>query len=280
MPDTEHRHISSTRNPRIRHALRLRQSTYRRAHRQTLAEGYREIEAVLRNDVPIQTVFACEELLSSPEGTELAARLRSRAQTDGGRFHTVSRHVYGRLAMRATVGGLLVEIKPPVHSLRGLVPHPNERLVVLEDVDKPGNIGAVLRTMRAAGSGTLILATHGRGGTDLMNPNVIRASVGLCFDLRCVEAPAEDVVGWLNRQQCTVLAVSPEGRNLYRTGGLPGPVACVFGSEATGLSPLWRDVAHAVAAIPMTPGVDSLNLSVSVAVVLYELLRRDLSEPA
>ena len=280
MPDTEHGHISSTRNPRIRHALRLRQSTYRRAHRQTLAEGYREIEAVLRNDVPIQTVFACEELLSSPEGTELAARLRSQAHTDGGRFHTVSRHVYGRLAMRATVGGLLVEIKPPVHSLRGLVPHPNERLVVLEDVDKPGNIGAVLRTMRAAGSGTLILATHGRGGTDLMNPNVIRASVGLCFDLRCVEAPVEDVVGWLNRQQCAVLAVSPEGRSLYRTGGLPGPVACVFGSEATGLSPLWREVAHAVAAIPMAPGVDSLNLSVSVAVVLYELLRRDLSEPA
>lgn len=280
MPDTEHGHISSTRNPRIRHALRLRQSTYRRDHRQTLAEGYREIEAVLRNGIPIQTVFACEELLSSPEGTELAARLQSRAHTDGGRFHTVSRHVYGRLAMRATVGGLLIEIKPPVHSLRGLVPHPNERLVVLEDVDKPGNIGAVLRTMRAAGSGTLILATHDRGGTDLMNPNVIRASVGLCFDLRCVEAPVEDVVGWLNRQQCTVLAVSPEGRSLYRTDGLPGPVACVFGSEATGLSPLWRDVAHAVAAIPMTPGVDSLNLSVSVAVVLYELLRRDLSEPA
>ena len=150
-----------------------RQSTYRRAHRQTLAEGYREIEAVLRNDVPIQTVFACEELLFGPEGTELAARLRSRAQTDSGRFHTVSRHVYGRLAMRTSVGGLLVEIKPPVHSLRGLVPHPNERLVVLEDVDKPGNIGAVLRTMRAAGSGTLILATHGGGGTDLMNPNVI-----------------------------------------------------------------------------------------------------------
>ncbi|MYA05767.1 MAG: RNA methyltransferase [Caldilineaceae bacterium SB0664_bin_22] len=279
MSDTGHGHISSTRNPRIRHALRLRQSAYRRAHRQTLAEGYREIEAVLRNGVPIQTVFVCEELLLSPEGTELAARLQSRTQTSGGRFHTVSRHVYGRLAMRASVGGLLVEIKPPVHSLRGLVPHPNERLVVLEDVDKPGNIGAVLRTMRAAGSSTLILATHGRGGTDLMNPNVIRASVGLCFDLRCVEAPVEEVVGWLNRQQCTVLAVSPEGRSLYRTDGLPGTVACVFGSEATGLSPIWRDVAHAVAAIPMTPGMDSLNLSVSVAVVLYELLRRGLSEP-
>lgn len=157
MSETEHGHITSTRNPRIRHALRLRQGTYRRAHRQTLAEGYREIEAVLRNDISIQTVFACEELLLSPEGTELAARLRSRAQTDGSRFQTVSRHVYGRLAMRASVGGLLVEIKPPVHSLRGLVPHPNERLVVLENVDKPGNIGAVLRTMRAAGSGTLIL---------------------------------------------------------------------------------------------------------------------------
>ena len=151
--------------------------------------------------------------------------------------------------------------------------------IVLVEPKEPGNIGAVLRTMRAAGSSTLILATHGRGGTDLMNPNVIRASVGLCFDLRCVEAPVEEVVGWLNRQQCTVLAVSPEGRSLYRTGGLPGTVACVFGSEATGLSPIWRDVAHAVAAIPMTPGMDSLNLSVSVAVVLYELLRRGLSEP-
>lgn len=279
MPDIEHDHISSTRNPRIRHALRLRQSTYRRAHRQTLAEGYREIEAVLRNGVPIQTVFACEELLLSPEGRALAARLWSQAQT-GGRFHTVSRHVYGRLAMRDAVGGLVVEIKPPVHSLRGLIPRLDERLVVLEDVDKPGNIGAILRTMRATGSGTLILATHSGGGTDLMNPNVIRASVGLCFDLRCVQAPLADVVGWLNRQRCTVLAVSPEGRNLYHTSDLPGPVACVFGSEATGLSPIWRDVAHAVAAIPMTPGVDSLNLSVSVAVVLYELLRRNLPEPA
>ena len=278
MSDTRHGHISSTRNPRIRHTLRLRQRAYRRAHRQTLAEGYREIEAVLRNDIPIQTVFACEELLLSPEGRELAARLRSQAQASG-RFHTVSRNVYGRLAMRDSVGGLVVEIKPPVHSLRGLVPHPNERLVVLEDVDKPGNIGAVLRTMRAAGSSTLILAAHSGNGTDLMNPNVIRASVGLCFDLKCVQAPLADVVGWLNRQRCTVLAVSPEGRSLYRTGGLPGPVACVFGSEATGLSPIWRDVAHAVAAIPMAPGMDSLNLSVSVAVVLYELLRRDLPGP-
>ena len=278
MPDTRHSHISSTRNPRVRHALRLRQGAYRRAHRQTLAEGYREIDAVLRNRIPIQTVFACEELLSNPEGTQLAARLRALAQSGDGRFLTVSRHVYGRLAVRDSVGGLLVEIKPPVHSLRGMVPGPNERLVVLEDVDKPGNIGAVLRTMRAAGSGTLILATRSGDGTDLMNPNVIRASVGLCFDLKCVQAPLEDVVGWLNRQPCTVLAVSPEGRSLYRTGPLPGPVACVFGSEAEGLSPVWNEVAHAVAAIPMTPGVDSLNLSVSVAVVLYELLRRDLPE--
>ena len=278
MPDTKHNHISSTRNPRIRHALRLRQSAYRRAHRQTLAEGYREIEAVLRNDIPIQTVFACEELLTAPAGTELAARLQSQARSGNARFLTVSRHVYERLAVRDSVGGLLVEIKPPVPSLRDLVPGPNERLVVLEDVDKPGNIGAVLRTMRAAGSGTLILAVRSGTGTDLTNPNVIRASVGLCFDLKCVQAPLEDVVGWLNRQRCTVLAVSPEGRSLYRTGTLPGPVACVFGSEAEGLSPAWNEVAHAVAAIPMTPGMDSLNLSVSVAVVLYELLRRDLPE--
>lgn len=265
-------YISSTRNRRIRHALRLRQGAYRREHRQTLIEGPREIERALQKGVRILSVYVCPSLAAAHPG--LVRRLRHQALETQTAFFEISEHVHQRLAMRGGVGGIVVEAEWSPIGLEDLPSPPDARYVVLEDADRPGNIGAVLRTVQAVGATALVLAQGQVKGTDLSNPNVIRASLGAVFEVPTVQAPGTEVMAWLRRRRAAVLAVTPEGRDMYAPVDMPGQAAFVFGSEAAGLSTAWKDAAHAHLAIPMAGAGDSLNLSVSVAVVLYEFLHR------
>ncbi len=275
--------ISSTRNRRIQHALKLRQSSQRRLRGHTLIEGKREIACALRAQIPFHTVFVCTELMTQHLDRELEIQLRNYAFASNVPVFEITRPVHERLAMRGSTGGIVVEAIYSPSSLPSLPQPPDARYVVLEDADRPGNVGAVLRTAAATGMTGLILARHRAHGTDLANPNVIRASLGALFEIPTAQDNNTAVLSWLRSQQCAIIACDPTGQYLYSPVNVPSPAAFVFGSEAQGLSEMWRKSAHATLAIPMVNSADSLNLSVSVAVVLYEFLRRSRSsdtEPA
>lgn len=269
------RYISSTQNRHIRQAVRLRKAAHRKEQGHTLIEGEPEIRRAMARQVPFHSIYVCKAHIREHATRQLVARLRAYAQQSGAQVFEVSPHVFARLAVRSGVGAVVVEARPAQIRLRDLPVSGQEPYVVLEDADKPGNIGAVLRTSHAVGAAGLILARSGRQGTDLTNPGVIRASLGTVFDVPAVQADSAEVVKWLQQQKCALVAVTPEGRNLYDMPDLPAQAAFVFGSEAAGLTAAWQRAAHVQIAIPMhATAVDSLNLSVSVAVVLYEHLRR------
>ena len=270
-----HLYISSTQNRHIRQAIRLRKATHRKEQGHTLIEGEPEIQRAMARQVPFHSIYVCRDHIRGHATRQLVERLDSYAQQSGAHLFEVSPHVFARLAVRSGVGAVVVEARPSRTRLRDLPPSVQEPYVVLEDADKPGNIGAILRTSHAVGAAGLILARSGGQGTDLANPGVIRASLGTVFDVPAAQADSAEVIKWLQQQECALIAITPEGRNLYDMADLPPRSAFVFGSEALGLTATWLRAAHGKVAIPMNrTALDSLNLSVSVAVVLYEHLRR------
>lgn len=268
-------YISSTQNRHIRQAIRLRRAAHRKEQGHTLIEGEPEIKRALAQEVPIHSVYVCPDRIRGQDTRHLMERLYSYASRAGTHLFEVSPHVFERLAMRDGVGAVVVEARPVQGRLRDLPADAKEPYVVLEDADRPGNIGAILRTTHAVGAAGLIMARSGGQGTDLANPSVIRASLGTVFDVQTTQVDSPEAIKWLQQQECTIIAVTPEGRNLFDIEALPSNTAFVFGSEARGLSSKWMQVAHAKISIPMVgQAVDSLNLSVTVALVLYEHLRK------
>ena len=159
--------------------------------------------------------------------------------------------------------------RPARHSRISSCP-PNPLVVVTEDVEKPGNVGAILRSADAVGASAVIAA----GGTDLFNPNVIRASVGTVFSMPVAAAPAAEVAAWLRRQGIRVVATRVDADRLHVDADLTGSVAIVLGSEAEGLSDTWRAPGVEAVRLPMAGVADSLNVSVAAAVLLYEAWRQ------
>ncbi len=144
-------------------------------------------------------------------------------------------------------------------------------VVIIEGVEKPGNLGAILRTADAAGVDGVVVCA---GATDLHNPNVVRASLGALFTLPLAEASTSQVITWLQQQQIRAIAASPHGTTPYTAVALTAGVAIVMGSEAHGLDPAWIAAADALVTIPMHGRLDSLNLSAATAVMLYEVVRQ------
>ena len=158
----------------------------------------------------------------------------------------------------------------PRASLDDIELPPEPLVVVTEDVEKPGNVGAILRSADAVGADAVIAV----GGTDLFNPNVIRASVGTIFSMTVASASAVDAAGWLRMRGIRILASRVDADRLHVEADLRGPVAIVLGSEATGLSDAWRAPGVEAVRLPMTGVADSLNVSAAAAVLLYEAWRQ------
>ena len=268
MPPT---HITSTANPRIKNVVRL--STNRRQRDQarlTVVEGSREVRRCLDAGVVPAEVYLCLELIA-PNDQDLSHRLASEYAIRNTQYATVTVDVFAKLAVRADSGGILLVIPYTQTALDDLPLSANPFLVVVEGAEKPGNVGAILRTADAAGVDGLILCA---GGTDLHNPNVIRASLGTRFTVPVAEAPTEEVIVWLKRRGISAVAATPGATTVYTKTDLTGPLAIVTGSEAEGLSAEWLAAADATVTIPMYGVADSLNLATSTALLLYEVVRQ------
>ncbi len=267
--------ITSPTNPRVKAVVRLADRRARDEARRTVVEGAREVRLALAAGVVPAEAYLCPELIAGPEAETAARHLVDITATGMTELFYVSPAVFEKMAYRGGSGGVLLVIPYRNRSLDDLIFRAAPFLVVVEEAEKPGNLGAILRTADAAGVDALIVPTlPGAAGTDPHNPNVIRASLGAYFTVPTVLAPADEIIAWLLRQGIPIIATTPAAETRYTDADLTGPVTVVMGSEAWGLSERWLAAAGVRVRIPMAGRVDSLNLSAATALLLYEVVRQ------
>lgn len=262
--------ITSRQNQHVKDAMLLRLARERRRQRRFIIDGAREINRALAAGIHPLAAFACDELCKSSDANEARVAIEaSEAQ-----LYQVSLEVYAKLAFGDRNDGLIVVAEAPQRSLDDVQLPARPLLAVLEGIEKPGNLGAILRSADAAGVDAVIVAD---GRTDLYNPNAIRASLGTVFRRNICEASSADTIKWLHGHELSIIVARPDAAILYSDIDLRGSVAIVLGSEAAGLSGLWSASIATPVRLPMRGVADSLNVSTSAAILFYEALRQRIS---
>jgi len=275
----EPKFITSLANPRVKRVMKLRKPRERRAAGVVLAEGVREVSRAVEAGLRVEEVWVCRALLEKRFGEVppfVASLLR------GGRDAVMQTEekVFTKLTYRDDPEGVLAVLKAPEWSLDTLPETEDGLVLVAVGTEKPGNLGAMVRTADAAG-GAFVLAPHGEpsGGAgttvDLYNPNAIRASTGAIFSMPTVACDDAAAMAFLKRRGLRIAAASPDAGTPYTRADLAGPLALVIGPEDTGLSRAWLDAADLRLTIPMRGRTaDSLNAANAAAILLFEALRQ------
>ncbi len=253
--------ITSMQNPKLKRLLALQQkSSERRREGLFVVEGRQEVMHCLEAGYRLDSVFCCQELLG--DGLTLSADVRKFA---------VSKDVYQKVAYRGSTEGVIAEVRQRPQALGDLQLAAQPLIVVLESVEKPGNLGAVLRSADAAGVDAVIVCDP---LTDLYNPNLIRSSVGAFFTIQSVACTSDECISWLKSHGIQILTAQLQDSRLYYDTDMTRSTAIVMGTEHSGLTPQWRQAADAHIRIPMLGRVDSLNVSVSAAILMFEAVRQ------
>ena len=256
--------ITSVQNARIKHVAALQQkSSLRREEGLFVVEGRREIGHCLASGYTVTELFACPDYLASPDDLGCPLSL-------------VSKTVYEKMAYRGSTEGLIAVVRSKDHSLASLLNSPFCRkpaplVVILESVEKPGNLGAILRTAEAAQVDAVIFCDP---LTDLYNPNLIRASIGGLFTVPTAVCDSQACIAFLRERGIRILTAQLQDSCDYYDYDMRGATAIVMGTESTGLTAQWREAADAHIRIPMLGRLDSLNVSVSAAILMYEAVRQ------
>lgn len=278
--------ITSAQNPKIKELLSLQEkSRARREKGLFVVEGRRELGHCLDAGYKARTIFVCKEILGEDGlaeilGNDVRNGIPGQAAgagcslANGGKapdIIEITPALYEKVAYRGGTEGVIAEIYTKETRLGDLVLAKEPLIMVLESVEKPGNLGAVLRSADAAGADAVIICDP---LTDLYNPNLIRASIGAVFTRQVVAASSEETVKWLKDKGIKILTAQLQDSEWYYDTDMRGGVAIVMGTEATGLTDFWRKAADAHIRIPMLGSLDSLNVSVSAAILLYEAVRQ------
>jgi TrmH family RNA methyltransferase len=262
--------IDSPRNPRILEALALRDRRARVRTGRALVDGARECRRAVEAGVAVEVAFVCPALARSDDAAAALELLRSGAKP----VVEVSERAHDRLAFGNRGDGIVLVVATPPTDLGRLRLGSNPFVLVTEDVEKPGNLGAILRTADAVALDAVIAV----GGTDLFNPNAIRASAGTVFSVPVAAATADEALAWLEANGIRPVAARVDAPTTYVEADLTGPLALVVGSESDGLSATWHDPRIAGVRLVMHGVADSLNVSVAAAVLAFEARRqRDLA---
>ena len=257
--------ITSAQNPKIQTLLALQEkSKERRKKGLFVVEGRRELLHCIEAGYEPYTVFFCREIISDED-------LMSIAEQCNCSFVEIPRHLYDKVAYRGGTEGVIAELKCKERTLDGLKLKENPLIIVLESVEKPGNLGAVLRSADAAGADAVIVCDP---LTDLYNPNLIRSSIGGIFTVQTAAATSEQTIKWLKDNNIKIYTAQLQDSEWYYDTNMKGGTAIVMGTEATGLTDIWRKAADAHIKIPMLGRLDSLNVSVSAAILMYEAIRQ------
>lgn len=263
--------ITSAHNPKIRFLQELQaKSRTRRESGLFVVEGRRELEHCVEAGLQVKSIFLCSEIYGE------AGQLPLSLAESGTSVYGISLQIYSKLAYRGGTEGVIAEVAA-VHT--GLDDLNTERfrngskplVAVLESVEKPGNLGAVLRSADAAGVDAVLICDP---LTDLYNPNIIRASVGAVFTVPTVTCTSEEAIEWLKKKGFSIFTAQLQDSVPYYDADMKGATAIVFGTESTGLTQKWRQEATSRIRIPMLGKLDSLNISVSAAVLLFEAVRQ------
>lgn len=259
--------ITSLQNPRVKAVVGLRQRSDRDERGEMIIEGYRELKRALDNKHLPKALFTCAELFMGTNEPALIERCR----LAGAELFECTKPVFEKISYRDRPEGLLA-IAPQVHwTLADLKLPEAPLLVVAEAIEKPGNLGTILRSADAAGVHAVIVCDR---CTDINNPNVVRASTGTLFALPVVEAATDEVLAWLRKNKIQILAATPHTDFDYTAVDLKKGTALVVGTEQYGLSEKWMNEADLKVKIPMLGQADSLNVASATTILLYEAVRQ------
>jgi len=256
--------ITSLQNQRIKDVVKLGNARERRKQNLILIEGANELSmAVSVGDFGIKKLFVCEELLS------IEAKLLVKKW--GIPIEKVSADVFRKMAYRGESDGIIAVSKPKYISFDALRLSANPFVIVLESLEKPGNLGAILRTAEAARVDAVIVCDP---KTDIYNPNIVRSSLGCVFTKQIVACTSEEALQWLKQASLRIFAAALTASECCYKSDFTQPLAIVMGSEAFGLTDFWLKNADCLIRIPMRGHIDSLNVSVSTAILTFEAIRQ------
>lgn len=257
--------ITSAQNQKIKTLLVLQEkSKERRRAGLFVVEGRRELLHCIEAGYEPYAVFFCPEIISTADFNEIAEKCDCS-------FFEVPQHLYDKLAYRGGTEGIIAELRCKDMSLESLKLKENPLVVVLEAVEKPGNLGAVLRSADASGVDAVIVCDP---LTDMYNPNLIRSSIGAVFTVPVAAATSEETISWLKANGIRIYTAQLQDSEWYYDTDMKGGTAIVMGTEATGLTDVWRKAADDHIKIPMLGKLDSLNVSVSAAILMFEAVRQ------
>ena len=272
--------ITSAQNPKIKNLLLLQEkSKARREQGLFVVEGRRELEHCLEAGFQVRTLFICPELAGNDAlpgaftrtGPRSGAEGRASSPATDPLVIEIPENLYRKVAYRESTEGIIAEVECKERRLEDLALTEHPLVVVLESVEKPGNLGAVLRSADAARADAVIVCDP---LTDLYNPNLIRASLGGIFTVPTVAATSEETIAWLKARGIRILTAQLQDSSWYYDIDMTVGTALVMGTESTGLTDIWRRAADAHIRIPMLGRLDSLNVSVSAAILLFEAVRQ------
>lgn len=257
--------ITSAQNPRIKELTTLQEKSRTRKEKGLfVVEGRRELLHCLEAGYEPYTLFVCPEILQEDEYASITRLCRCNTVE-------IPAYLYNKVAYRGGTEGIMAEMKCKSHGLSDLNIGKSPIVIVLESVEKPGNLGAVLRSADASGADAVIVCDP---LTDLYNPNLIRSSIGGIFTVPVATATSEEAIKWLKEKKIQILTAQLQDSLLYYDTDMIRGTAIVMGTESTGLTDIWRQAADAHIMIPMLGKLDSLNVSVSAAILLYEAVRQ------
>lgn len=257
--------ISSPQNPKIKNLKKLEKASERKGQNLILIEGLRETVLAYRAGYEIESLFVCEEILKEQKEYSLAELSKTTNQ------FSITKAVYDSLAYRETTEGIIATAIPENLSLENLKLKKNCLVLVIEAVEKPGNLGAMLRTCDAADVDAVIICD---AKTDVYNPNVIRSSVGTVFTNKIAVCETKQAIDFLKKNNITTYAAELSATKFHYEQNFKIATAIIVGTEATGLSEEWISAADEKIKIPMLGEIDSLNVSVSAGILLFEAVRQ------
>ena len=255
--------ITSNQNPKIKNVLALEKARERNQQNVFVIEGIKELSLALEGKYVVKTVFFCPEIITTEAILEIIK--------DENLLIPVQQSVFEKIAYRDSTGGIIAIVEQRRHTLERVRLRENPIVLVLESVEKPGNLGAALRTADAANIDAVIICDP---QTDFYNPNVIRSSVGCIFTTQIASSTSQDAISWLKKNNIRIFASSLESSTPYNKIDFTIPSAIVMGTESTGLSDIWIRNADATVIIPMRGKIDSMNVSNAAAVLVFEACRQ------
>ncbi|MBF0577534.1 TrmH family RNA methyltransferase [Dysgonomonas sp. GY617] len=257
--------ITSLQNNRIKNIVKLSKAKERKAQNLFILEGARELSLALSVGYIIDSVFICPELFDKTDYPQVLNTINDDVK------YEVSEQVFEKIAYREGSDGLITLAKPKSHTLSDLKLNDNPFIIILEAVEKPGNLGAILRSADAAQVDAVIICDP---LTDIYNPNAIRSSVGCIFTVPTAICSSDEALIWLKANKIKSFAAELQASNWYHEENYTQPSAIVMGTEADGLTSFWLNNADRRIKIPMRGKIDSLNVSVSTAVITFEAMRQ------